>query len=160
MGLQWWEAEGQAPGCSDGDGVIVATGKESIRNQGKSSRPAPLCSLVRPITCHRHIPFPGPGHLSSVEWRCSPTSITRSKRPPLGTGASRQPCGPRDSHSKGHLPSSGTGPQIGISALPSGRGDRAVTSPFADRSTSAKPTKAGFSNKINMLVCSVFCNFC
>lgn len=143
MGLQWWEAEGQAPGCSDGDGVIMATGKESIRNQGKSSRPAPLCSLVRPITCHRHIPFPGPGHLSSVEWRCSPTSITRSKRPPLGTGASRQPCGPRDSHSKGHLPSSGTGPQIGISALPSGRGRQGSNKPLRRQEHISKAHESG-----------------
>ena len=117
-------------------------GPESIMSQGESTRPAPLCSHSSRNLSLSH-PLPGPGRLLSVEWRCSSTSIACSKRPALGTGASRQPCGPRDSHSKGHLPSLGTGPQIGISALPSGRGRWGRNKPLHRQEHISKPHESG-----------------
>lgn len=44
--------------------------------------------------------------------------------------------------------------------LPSLRKEMTGGMPFTDTSTSANPVKAEFSNKINLLVWSVFCNFC
>lgn len=140
-GLQWWEAEGQAHGYSWGRCDVV-TRKESIMSQGKSTRLAPLCCHSSHNLSLSH-PLPGPGRLLSVEWKCSSTGIACSKRPALGTGASRQPCGPRDSHSKGHMPSLGTGPQIGISALPLGRGRWGRNKPLHRQEHISKPHENG-----------------
>lgn len=53
----------------------------------------------------------------------------------------------------------GDGPRI-CNSFPSLRKEMTGGMFFTDTSTSANPTKAEFSNKINLLVWSVFCNFC
>lgn len=70
---------------------------------------------------------------------------------------SRQVLGPRHQHSKGHQPT-WVRARFCMSPLP--RGTRCSVASPCNLSTSANPMNVEFSNKINSLVWSVFCNFC
>lgn len=56
MGLQWWEAEGQAHGCSDGDGVNVATRKHKEPGQEQQTGPALLSCSSRNLSSSHPLP--------------------------------------------------------------------------------------------------------
>lgn len=98
---------------------------------------------------------------SSVKWRLSSSSITCS-RPVFRSCGLQAAMWTQGETSKGTPATLGDQPQIDISALPWGRRtwDGRWGSTFTDTSTSANPMKVEFSNKINLLVWSVFCNFC
>lgn len=154
MGLQWWDAKGPTHGYS-GRRLWHADGEAKRMVPGHWTRPTLLShlSLNLKLSC----PFLGPvrTYLSSGD---APLPTSHAADWFLGAMASRQPCGPRNRHSEEHQPPLETSPKF--ASLPLGRRSWGRDSPFTETSTWANPMKVEFSNKINLLVWSIFCNFC
>lgn len=109
MGLQWWNAKGLAHGCSDRVDVTQGQrGKAYVPGQEHWTEPALLSYLSHNLKLSHPLLGPLWTHLSN---RDSPLpAITCSDRL-WGAVDSRQPCGPRERHSKGHQPLLVTGPK-------------------------------------------------
>lgn len=80
----------------------------------------------------------------------------------LGSRGLRAAVWTRGQTFKGTPATLGDGPRICSSALPAGRrrGGGGARRSFHRHEHITNPTKVEFSNKINLLVWSVFCNFC
>lgn len=162
IGSQWGNRKG-----SGHTGAIMGMARESIRCQGKSIRLAPLHRLVCPVP-RSEVTFP-PGtsvlpRLSSKQRRAL-SSITRS-RPALGSRGLQAAMWTQEQTFKGTPAILGDrGPKFASLPFPEegddGGGDwGGGGAALSQTSTSANPMTVGFSNKINLLIRSVFCNFC
>lgn len=147
-------------------GAVVGMVRESIRCQGKSIGLAPLHRLVCPVP-RSEVTFP-PGtsvlpRLSSKQRRAL-SSITRSI-PALRSRGLQAAMWTQEQTFKGTPAILGDkGPKFASLPFPEegddGGGAGSGGAALSQMSTSANPMTVGFSNKINLLIRSVFCNFC
>lgn len=120
-----------------------------------------LAALLSHLSCDlKSLPLPGPlwTHLSTetLPSRVIYSSLALGSR---GLWAAMWTRGQTFKRTPAPL---GDGPRVCIWALPTGgrRGGGGARPSFRRHEHITNPTKVEFSNKINLLVWSVFCNFC